>query len=90
MKERVVRLVQESKRRDHGPGEIQSHRKAWGGKGKLSLDWWIPENSPADLFAFVDLSGDRIWLVTKDEVAHLVHDYDFQKYLLENRVHALL
>lgn len=30
--------------------------KPGGGKGKLSLDWWVPDNSPAELFALVDIS----------------------------------
>jgi len=42
--------------------------KPGGGKGKLSLDWWVPDNSPAELFALVDLSEDRIWIFTRDEM----------------------
>ena len=90
--------------------------KPGGGKGKLFLDWWAPDNSPADVFAFVDLESNRIWLVKKSELAKLAqqhpqgryhffmaidptakerkdgqlhHDYEFQKYLLENRIHRL-
>lgn len=40
-----------------------------GGTGKPALDWWVPEGSPADLIAFVDLSTTRIWLMTMKELA---------------------
>ena len=40
-----------------------------GGKGQLQVHWWVPEDCPADLVAFVDLSTDRIWLMTMQEVA---------------------
>jgi len=42
--------------------------KASGGKGKNALDWWVPENSPAQYVAFVDLSTQRIWLFSQSEV----------------------
>jgi len=42
--------------------------KPGGGKGKLALDWWMPDNSPAELFALVDVSGSRIWIFTRDEM----------------------
>lgn len=42
--------------------------KPGGGKGKLALDCWVPEDSPAELFAFVDLSSARIWLLSLDEL----------------------
>jgi len=45
--------------------------KLGGGKGKLAIDWWIPEESPADLFAFVDLETSRVWLVRKSELPKL-------------------
>jgi len=91
--------------------------KPGGGKGKLSLDWWVPEDSPADLFAFVDLERNRVWIIKKTEIEAIaqqhpegryhffmvtdptapkrrdgkdVHDYEFQKYLLENRVHKVM
>jgi len=91
--------------------------KPGGGKGKLSVDWWVPDDSPANLFAFVDLERNRIWLIKKTEIEDIaqqhpegryhffmvtnptaskrrdgkdVHDYEFQKYLLENRVHQLI
>ena len=42
--------------------------KMAGGKSHLALDWWIPENCPADLVALADLSTDRIWLFTMSEI----------------------
>ncbi|MFA6310205.1 MAG: hypothetical protein WCV99_09035 [Sterolibacterium sp.] len=45
--------------------------KAAGGKGKEGLDWWVPEDSPAHYFAFVDLSSQRIWMLSKTEVSAL-------------------
>ena len=41
--------------------------KPGGGKGKLTNDWWLRENSPADLVALGDLSTDRIWLFRHEE-----------------------
>ena len=90
--------------------------KPGGGKGKLSIDWWAPQDSPADLFAFVDLERNRVWLIKTSELDLLaqqkpegryhffmvvdptakarrdgkpLHDYEFEKYLLENRIHKL-
>jgi hypothetical protein len=42
--------------------------KPSGGKGKPALDWWVPANSPAELFALVDISENRVWLFTCDEM----------------------
>lgn len=42
--------------------------KPGGGKGKLALDWWVPDNSPAEIFALVDVSENRIWVFTRDEM----------------------
>lgn len=42
--------------------------KPGGGRGKLALDWWLPDNSPAELFALVDISENRIWVFTRDEM----------------------
>lgn len=90
--------------------------KPGGGKGKAALDWWVPEDSPAELIALVDLSEQRLWIFGLDELSHLAqqhsggrhhiymytdptakpkktekpaHVYEFQRYLLENRAHAL-
>lgn len=43
--------------------------KPAGGKGKPALDWWLQSDSPAQLFALVDLSSRRIWIFKKEEIA---------------------
>ena len=43
--------------------------KPGGGKGRAALDWWVPVSSPAELFAFADVSTNRVWLLTKGELA---------------------
>ena len=49
-----------------------NHRpKPSGGKGQLALDWWLREDSPAELVALVDLSLDRVWLFRHAEVTEL-------------------
>ena len=50
--------------------------KPIGDKGKLSLSWWIPEDCPADLLAFVDISSNSIWLFSMGEIAK----YSQQQY----------
>jgi hypothetical protein len=45
--------------------------KPSGGRGKAALDWWIPEDNPAQLIALVDLSSKRIWTFLKAELAAL-------------------
>jgi hypothetical protein len=32
------------------------------------LDWWIPKNSPATAFAFVDVSERRVWIFSCEEL----------------------
>lgn len=39
------------------------------GKGAPAIDWWVSEDCPAELYAFVDVSTRRVWLFTKDELA---------------------
>lgn len=41
--------------------------KPSGGKGRLALDWWVPEASPADFHALVDLSIFRVWIFSAAE-----------------------
>jgi hypothetical protein len=43
--------------------------KPGGGKGAPALDWWVSEDCPAEMYAFVDLSTRRIWLLTREELA---------------------
>lgn len=45
--------------------------KAGGGKGKEALDWWVPENNPAYYVALVDLSSQRIWILSQAEIGVL-------------------
>jgi len=39
-----------------------------GENGRLKLAWWVPEDCPADLVAFVDLSSNRVWLFSTGEI----------------------
>jgi len=39
-----------------------------GNNGKLSLEWWVPDDCPADLVAFVDLSTSSVWLFSTGEI----------------------
>jgi len=32
------------------------------GHGKLTLDWWLPKTSPAELVGLVNLADDQAWL----------------------------
>lgn len=43
--------------------------KPGGGKGKPALDWWVGDDSPAQLFAFADISSRRVWVFDKAQVA---------------------
>lgn len=90
--------------------------KPGGGKGKVALDWWVPESSPAHYVALVDLSTQCVWLFAQTEIAELaqqtsngrhrlymyvdatakpkkaeraIHKYEFDKYLLEKRIHEI-
>lgn len=49
--------------------------KPSGGRGKLALDWWIPDDSPAQLIAVTDLSTDKVWLFTLGEVRELAQQH---------------
>ena len=42
--------------------------KPGGGTGKFALDWWVPEASPAELVALVDISSESIWLFSHSEM----------------------
>lgn len=45
--------------------------KPGGGSGKAALDWWLRQNSPAELVALVDLSQEQIWMMTHAEFEEL-------------------
>jgi hypothetical protein len=42
--------------------------KPGGGKGKVALDWWVPEDCPAQYVALVDLSSESIWFMAHTEI----------------------
>lgn len=42
--------------------------KPSGGTGKAAIDWWVPDSSPADYLAFVDLAVQKVWLMTLPEL----------------------
>jgi len=89
--------------------------KKGGGKGKLALDWWVPEDSPAQVIALTDLSDQKIWMFYLKELTEIaqqnsngrlhtymytdptvtprkknrVFAYEFEAFLLENRLHEL-
>jgi hypothetical protein len=56
--------------------------KPAGGKGRPALDWWIDEHTPAQLFALVDLSTQRVWLFTIAEIAELSQQKSSGRYHL--------
>lgn len=45
--------------------------KPGGGRGMLALDWWIPEHSPAEWVALVDLETDTVWLFSQEELVRV-------------------
>ena len=56
--------------------------KPAGGKGKLSLDWWLPHDSPAQLMTLVDLSLQRIWIFKISEIAGVAQQKSKSQYHL--------
>jgi hypothetical protein len=56
--------------------------KPGGGKGKAAIDWWIPEDSSAEVFALVELDRDRIWLFTASEISQLAQQHPQGRYHL--------
>jgi hypothetical protein len=45
--------------------------KPGGGKGALALDWWVSEDCPAQFFALADISKQRVWLMSKSDLASM-------------------
>lgn len=45
--------------------------KPSGGRGKPALDWWLREDSPADLVALTDISRNKVWLFRHEEFDRL-------------------
>jgi hypothetical protein len=56
--------------------------KPGGGRGKLALDWWIPDHCPSELAAFVDVSTDSAWLMTKAELSSFAQQHSNGRYHL--------
>lgn len=54
--------------------------KPSGGKGKSALDWWIPDQSPAQLVALVDLATQRVWLFEAHEIRFLAQQHSKGKH----------
>jgi|SRR3989344_123443 len=54
--------------------------KPGGGRGKPALDWWVPDDSPAEIFAFVDASKNQVWLFTTQEVKRMAQQHSSGKY----------
>ncbi len=71
--------------------QVKTNEKAkqGGGAGSLALDWWLRENSPAQLIALVDLESDEIWLFTHQEFSKLAQQnsngrFHFYMYLSDD------
>jgi hypothetical protein len=64
----LVAYYPESKRAATIQVKTNDKPKPSGGRGKLALDWWLPETNPAELIALVDLSELRVWLFTHREI----------------------
>jgi hypothetical protein len=43
--------------------------KPAGGVGRPTLDWWLPQNGPAELVGLVNLADDRVWLFRHNDFA---------------------
>lgn len=43
--------------------------KPAGGNGRMSLDWYLRRNSPAELVGLVNLERDQVWLFRHEEFA---------------------
>lgn len=56
--------------------------KRAGGKGKMALDWWIPQDSKADFVCCADLSTLRVWLFRIGEIPGLAQQRTSEKYHL--------
>jgi len=41
--------------------------KPGGGKGRPYVNWWVEDDNPAKIFALVDISTEKIWILTKRE-----------------------
>jgi hypothetical protein len=46
-----------------------------GGRGPLSRGWYLPQDCPAQLIAFVALDAGRVWLIPIDEARTLAQQH---------------
>jgi hypothetical protein len=62
--------------------QVKTNQKAkpGGGKGRLALDWWAPQQSEAQFFAFVELENQQIWLIKHKELDSLAQQKPAGKY----------
>jgi hypothetical protein len=56
--------------------------KPGGGKGKAAFDWWVAEDTPAQLIALVNLPSMKIWILLKEELGDLCQQKSGQRYHL--------
>jgi len=54
--------------------------KPGGGKGRLAVDWWVPQKSDAQLFAFVELESEKIWIIKSKEIEFLAQQQSNGRY----------
>ena len=54
--------------------------KLGGGKGRPSIDWWIPKDSKAEYFSFVELANRQIWFVKNEEMESLAQQKPEGRY----------
>ena len=50
-----------------------------GGKGKLELNWWVKEDRNEDFVALIDLSTERIWLFSSEELTEYAQQHSGEK-----------
>lgn len=62
--------------------QVKTNQKAkpGGGKGRPAIDWWVPQNSKAELFAFVELEQEQIWFVKNLEIESLAQQKPKGRY----------
>ena len=54
--------------------------KPGGSKGRLSIDWWVPQKSVAQLFAFVELEKQQVWIIKNTEMESLAQQKPTGRY----------
>lgn len=59
--------------------------KPAGGKGSPYMDWWIPENCPADYVALVCISKRKCWFIPMKRVPSLAQQHSNKRYHLYMR-----